>query len=995
MKKVIFIFLILTAFLQAKSTCCCQSTASSCSTTFTNANKMLIPEDKNLSADYVRKLFARGKKEIYSGKILETIGMPCGGIGCGQMYLCGDGSLADWQIYGLAVSRWVSNTRSTFAYQKMRKPVDQGFAVAIKSAGSDTIIKTLNEAGFGYDNIKFNGEYPIATIDYNEPNLPAKISMEVFSPFIPLDAKNSAFPATIFNITVKNTSKKNIQVSILGWLENMVCMKSRNSYNLKGKTSFEKFKNSKIMFQTAIPVKEKNNVKKISKTFENFENQNWGEWNLEGKAPGSNPTTKTHLKGQSAVFGFSGKGYVNTMHGGDKSVGTLTSPEFTIKDNYINFMVGGGAGDLTYIALLIDGKEVKKARGTNNEELRWQNWNVKKYKNKKAKIKIVDNEIGGWGHINIDEIEFANVPQLGASGSITNAVDYGNISLVCLNNFSKRIVAAPKNGVEKFITNNAEYRLTGKICGSQSTKYVDLKPGEKKTFSFILTWYFPNIEHGWLYAKRFSSSADVAKHIIKNFDYLTKSTRLWRDTYYNSSLPYWLLDRLHSTVSYLATGTTYWRKNGRFYAFEGCSCCRGTCTHVWGYAQSHARLFPSLGRNIREYQDFKPIKNGGGFFPETGLVAFRGGEGGLWLAADGQCDTILNAYRENLMSPNKKFLKRNYKKIKKALQYLIDQDALGEKGGEDSPGCANKGGVMPKSYPKPKNSPNGIIEGTQHNTYDINYHGPNTLVGALYLSALRAGEKMAREMNDEKFAALCRKLYENGSAWTVSNLWNGEYFVQKVDLKKYPHQQYKDGCLSDQLFGQFWAHQVDLGYIYPTNYVKSAMKSVWKYNWAPDIGPYNKKYKPFRWFVKKEGQAGLLTCTWPRGDYLASGTTYKNELWTGIEYEAAAEMIADGMVTQGLTICKTIHDRYQPGFLNPYNEIECGDHYARAMASWGVYLALAGFQYDGPNGFVGFNPIITPENFKPRLLSRKVGWYLNKSATRKSRLTNLLSKRVN
>jgi len=452
--------------------------------------------------------------------------------------------------------------------------------------------------------------------------------------------------------------------------------------------------------------------------------------------------------------------------------------------------------------------------------------------------------------------------------------------------------------------------------------------------------------------------------MINNFDYLTKNTRKWRDIYYDSSLPYWLLDRLHSTVSYLATGTAYWRKNGRFYAFEGCSCCRGTCTHVWGYAQTHARLFPSLGRNIREYQDFKPVKEGGGFFPETGLVAFRGGEDGLWLAADGQCDTILNAYREHLMSPNKNFLKKNYGSIKKALQYLIDQDALGEKGGEDSPGRADRGEELPKPYPRPDNPPNGIIEGTQHNTYDINYHGPNTLVGALYLSALRAGEKMAFEMDDKKFAALCKKLYQNGSEWTVSNLWNGEYFIQKVDLKKFPNHQYKDGCLSDQLFGQFWAHQVDLGYIYPTNYVRSSMNAIWKYNWTPDIGPYNKKYKPFRWFVQKENQGGLFTCTWPRGDYLASGTTYKNELWTGIEYEAAAGMIAEGMVTQGLAICKAIHARYQPGFLNPYNEIECGDHYARAMASWGVYLALAGFQYDGPNGIIGFNPVITPDNFK-------------------------------
>ncbi|MCK5852494.1 hypothetical protein KAH27_05635, partial [bacterium] len=380
--------------------------------------------------------------------------------------------------------------------------------------------------------------------------------------------------------------------------------------------------------------------------------------------------------------------------------------------------------------------------------------------------------------------------------------------------------------------------------------------------------------------------------------------------------------------------------------------------------QSHARLFPSLGRNIRERQDFTSIKDGGGFFPETGLVAFRGGEDNLWLAVDGQCDTVLNAYREHLMSANKNFLKRNWKKIKRTLQYLIEQDALGLEGGKDSPNLANIGNKPPKPKPKSTNAPNGIIEGTQHNTYDLNYQGPNTLIGALYLAALRAGEEMANEMGNKDFAKKCNELFESGKEWTVSNLWNGEYFIQKVDLKKYPNHQYKDGCLSDQLFGQFWAHQVNLGYVYPTNYVKTAMEAVWKYNWAPDIGPYNKKFKPFRWFIKKEGQGGLLTCTWPQGDYIASGTSYKNEIWSGIEYQVAAGLIAEGFVTEGLAICYAVHDRYQPGFLNPYNEIECGDHYARAMSSWGVYLALAGFQYDGPNGSVGFDPVITPENFK-------------------------------
>jgi len=985
-----------TRFLFAES-CCPDSEV--CKPNGINENKMLIPEDKGFSKKYVEKLCARGEKEVYSGKALETIGMPCGGIGCGQLYLCGDGTLGDWQIFGHAVSRWVEGTSSTFACQKIRKPVNQGFAVAVKTPGSKPIVKTLcaatdspalkGDSGgcFGYDNIQFNGEFPIATVNYSEKDFPVKVSSEVFSPFIPLDAKDSAFPATIFNITVENCSGKNVEASVLGWLENMVCMNSREAYDLLGETTFTKEKNAKIMLQGIKLKKEVVVSNRLSIIFEDFEGTNWGNWTVKGKAFGNRPARIKNLLGQTRVSGMIGAGYANSMHDGDKTKGTLISREFIISNKYINFLIGGGNHKNTSINLVIDGDTVETARGINNEELRWRSWLVDKLIGKKAKIVIRDRVEGGWGHINIDNIEFSNLDRRERGGSVTNAVDFGNIALSCLEASDKTAGVFPSVSNDLYVTDNETYPLLDKKCGLLSTKNVDLKPGEKKTFSFVLSWYFPNKPEGWLYAQRFSDSADVAKHIIKNFNYLCNNTRKWRDLYYDSTLPYWLLDRLHSTISYLATGTAYWRKNGRFYAFEGCTCCRGTCTHVWGYAQTHARLFPSLARNIRERQDFTPVEEGGGFFPETGLVAFRGGEDKLWLAVDGQCDTVLNSYREHLMSADKKFLKRNWNNIKKALGYLIEMDAKGLEGGKDSPSSASKGGDLPEPQPKSTNAPNGIIEGTQHNTYDINYQGPNTLIGALYLAALRAGEEMANEVGDINFAVKCRRIFEKGKDWTLKNLWNGEYFVQDVDLEEFPYHQYKNGCLSDQLFGQFWARQVGLGYIYPEEHVKCAMNSIYKYNWAPDVGPYNERHKPFRWFIKNEGQGGLFTCTWPKGDYLPAGTSYKNEIWTGIEYQVAAGLIAEGFVTEGLAICYAIHDRYQPGFLNPYNEIECGDHYARALSSWGVYLALAGFQYDGPNGFVGFAPVITPENFKAAFTFAE-GWATFEQTREKGVQTN-------
>jgi hypothetical protein len=203
-------------------------------------------------------------------------------------------------------------------------------------------------------------------------------------------------------------------------------------------------------------------------------------------------------------------------------------------------------------------------------------------------------------------------------------------------------------------------------------------------------------------------------------------------------------------------------------------------------------------------------------------------------------------------------------------------------------------------------------------------------------------------------------------------LFNGEFFIQEVDLEKHPRHQYGDGCLADQLFGQGWAHQVGLGYVYPKENVDATLSAIWRYNWAPDIGPQNATHAPERWFAQP-GEAGLFTCTWPKSPHLAAGVRYKNEIWTGIEYQVAGNMAWDGMVTEALAICRGVHERYHPSKHNPWNEVECGDHYARGMASHGVFLGLCGFEYHGPKAHIGFAPRITPGDFRAAFTGAE-GW---------------------
>lgn len=882
-----------------------------------------VPADKQLSPDWIAELTARGKPERWSGKDLRTIGMPVGGIGTGQLYLRGDGTLGLWQIFNRRV--FTGTGKDCYRTYRPESPVEQGFAVMVESSGQNRTLR-LNEQGFR--NIEFVGEYPIGAVEYSDPGAPVRVRAEVFSPFIPLNAPDSALPATIFSVTVENCSRSTLSVRLSGWLENAAGCNSAPSIVARRRTRMLSGQNYSAILHTLEELPEPQPDQSLRPTImlADFEEDDYGRWEASGRAFGSGPARGT-LPGQQKVSGFLGEGLVNTFLSKDGTTGRLVSPPFEIERKYIRFLVGGGnhAG-ATCVNLLVGGKAVRTAAGSNNERLTWQWWQVGDLEGQHARIEILDRATGAWGHINIDQIELADEIVSLKHPPVDHLPDYGSLAL----SFRRTSAVKPSQDVAVSLdgllakvfdgSDSIAYGLEPSAVATARTEPVSLMPGQSLTCHACLAWFFPNHLHGHEYTNRFQSAGDVVDYVWQNEKRLTRDTRLWHRTFYeDSSLPRWLLFRLHSTVSNLATGTCQWWKSGRFWAWEGVGCCAGTCTHVWNYEHALAWLFPSLERSVREMQDF-----GEGFQEDTGLVGFRSNRA---YAADGQCGTILKAFREHRLSPDDSFLRKHWPSVRRALSYCTQRDGDGD----------------------------GVIEDSQHNTFDISFYGPNTFVGSLYLGALRAGEEMARHVGDDDFAARCRDLFESGSASTAENLWNGEYFIQDVDLAEHPRHQYGDGCLSDQLFGQGWAHILGLGYLYPVDRVREALASVWRYNWAPDVGPYNALHPPGRVFARP-GEAGLFTCTWPGTQYLAKGVRYKNEVWTGIEYQVAGHMMREGMVTEALSICRGIHERYHPSRHNPYNEVECGDHYARALASWGVYLAVCGYQYSGPDGSLEFAP---------------------------------------
>ncbi|WP_279345122.1 GH32 C-terminal domain-containing protein [Streptomyces sp. HP-A2021] len=139
-----------------------------------------------------------------------------------------------------------------------------------------------------------------------------------------------------------------------------------------------------------------------------FEGGTYGDWTTTGDAFGTAPATGT-LPSQQDVSGFLGTGLVNTFRNGDSTTGTLTSPEFTIDKKHINFLIGGGnhpagSDNPTAVELVVDGQVVRSATGKDAEALNWASWDVGDLAGKQAHLRIVDDNTGGWGHLNIDHI---------------------------------------------------------------------------------------------------------------------------------------------------------------------------------------------------------------------------------------------------------------------------------------------------------------------------------------------------------------------------------------------------------------------------------------------------------------------------------------------------------------------------------------------------------------------------------------------------------------
>ncbi len=908
---------------------------------------------------------------FYSGKSLDYTAFPIGGLGAGMVCLDGNGA---WSHLSVKNQPDVFNEPFAFGAISVAgipngAKLLQGPVPTWKIFGRPETANGGGDYYYGlprFENCRFLARFPFATIELSDNDLPLNVKISGWSPFIPGDADNSSLPVGSMEYTFTNTSNNSVD-AVFSW-------NSKNIVKTDGNNEIIACKNGFTMHQKGSAQKPE-----IESWFSVFTDQDaivdhcWfrGGWfdaltilwkdicdgNYKQDPPrGDNPPGASlfvpiHLlphqektvrlmfcwyspntkissgaqpspagpafgekpapgkaDSQQEIPGYAGKQLVNTYYpDGDGLTGTLTSPGFRIKKNHIAFLIGGGSNkEKVCINLKIGEEVVLSATGKNEELVVPLIWDVRKYKGKKAVLEIVDNETGGWGHINIDQIVFS---------------DNSNVNPAII-------------GTEDLLFEDFEGPAYGAWLKSGK---ADPCAGCDPETCTVERYYKP-----W-YSGKFNGILSLQEYWTSNYEKLKTGSEAFRDAFYSSTLPPEVMEAIGANLTILKSPTVLRDADGKLWAWEGCSdnngCCAGSCTHVWNYAQAIPHLFPELERSLRS-TEFTVSQNTEGHQTFRSNLPINEPQHTFHAASDGQLGGIMKVYRDWRISGDNDWLSNFYPLVKQSLDYCIktwDPDHI------------------------------GVLVEPHHNTYDIEFWGPDAMCSSFYLGAITSFIEMSKFL--QKPTADYELILAKGKSFMERDLYNGEYFFQKIrwnDLRaadptkipsatiapdeayklliqEGPKYQYGSGCLSDGIMGMWMATSSGLPEIIDNTKVTSHLKSIYKYNFKADLSDHDNPQRP-TYALGKEG--GLLLCTWPKGGKLSLPFVYSNEVWTGIEYQVAGHLMMKGEVEEGLDIVRACRKRYDGTVRNPFDEYECGHWYARALSSYGLLQGLTGIRYD-------------------------------------------------
>jgi uncharacterized protein (DUF608 family) len=799
-------------------------------------------------------LLRAGAQRTFTRDTATQVAMPVGGIGAGCVCVNGYGGLQDFSIWNhpttTALPEGFAAAKAGFAILHIKKPS----TVTKLIEGPFPVLKIFDQGlqGEGYrrggfegfprfQKCEFKGEFPFGEAHISDPSVPLQVRVTAWSPFIPLDDKNSGIPCAILEYTFHNPSQQSVEYGF--------------SYHLAHLAS--------------------------------------GCGNDEVKS------RNTALAGRG-VF----------LHNAEEpnSEGYGSACLVTVGDH--------------------------------------------------PKVKGMWLRSPGW--------EFDSLSALWREVSTAGFTE---------NAGSNQTENAGRNG--------------GSILFEGS-----LAPGASRTYPIVIAWHFPNcyLQVGgvrspgasepqgaagchtlasgsppmWrpFYASIWNDACEVATYVADNYADLRARTTAFKDALFGSSLPPYVLDAISANLAIMKSPTVLRVENGDIWGWEGCfpdaGCCHGSCTHVWNYAQAFPHLFPKLERSLRELELVRSMN-------EEGHVTFRSAlpEGPVphdfHAASDGQLGGILKVFRDWQISGDSAWLEKVYPLAKRSLDYCIrtwDPDHRG-----------------------------GLFE-PHHNTYDIEFWGPDGMCTSIYLGALSALSEMGRATGHPEDATFYGDLAQRCARFMDEQLFNGEYYEQKVQYaglrdqsfaariakvnedsgemekllkREGPKYQYGTGCLSDGVIGVWMARMYGVETPLSQEKVKSTLQAIFKNNFKTDLSQHANAQRPG---YAMGHEPGLLLCTWPRGNKPTLPFVYSDEVWTGIEYQVASHLIAEGFVAEGLTIVKALRGRYDGRVRNPWNEYECGNYYARAMSSYALLAALSGFRYSAVQKTLWFGPKLRVRPFK-------------------------------
>lgn len=526
---------------------------------------------------------------------------------------------------------------------------------------------------------------------------------------------------------------------------------------------------------------------------------------------------------------------------------------------------------------------------------------------------------------------------------------------------------------QRFKSSGWHDRDTGHIAA-----HISLQPGETQSVRYVISWNFPNNRNYWstdadiraeqaglrnawknYYATQWVDSTTSAYYALSEWDRLYRETQLFKDSLFASTMPAAAVDAIAATMSVLKSPTVLRLEDGTFYGWEGvgvsAGCCEGSCTHVWNYAQTLAFLFPKLERSMRSANyRYNVDAYGGSHFRLQLPLGVRHND--FRPCADGQFGDVLKTYRDWKICGDSDWLKSLWPAIKRTIQYAWSPD-------------------NPDRWDPDKT---GILWGRQHHTLDMELFGANAWLTGFYLAALKAGAEMAAFLGEHEFSEELLAIFARGKAWADQNLFNGEYYGQIIDLhnrdllKSFDREgdsatdvywseehgelkyQIGEGCGIDMVVAQWHANLYGLGEIFDSQQVKQTLAATYRHNYKKSM---KDEYNPWRLYTLND-EAGTVICAWPHGRRKPMiPLPYSQETMTGFEYAVAIHMIQAGLVGEGMTCIAAIRARFDGERRNPWNEIECGSNYSRAMASYALLNTFSGFQFDMVKGEMGFVPL--------------------------------------